>query len=233
MICKPWPATSCRHWSHALPSSRRVRANALAVLAQRLREAIWPTSRREARRRGPRAGSFDGRSDRRPEFSGLGDTLWDDTVVGHQCVKLLLLVWNSRRQRCDVPVDVGVALHASQRQDRGAFGRNDLIDGARDPVHDRLESKVLVGSEVTNNVFDMASRRHECVATHCGVAAQERDVEAVVVEQLFVFHPGFTGHDGGDEAATGPDATLIGCDIKWTRSVIVLCFGNGMNVSSR
>jgi hypothetical protein len=63
-------------------------------------------------------------------------------------------------------------------------------------------------------LFDMASRRHECVATHCGVAAQERDVEAVVVEQLFVFHAGFTGHDGADEAATGPDATLIGCGIK-------------------
>lgn len=172
MICKPWPATSCRHWSHALPSSRRVRANALAVLAQRMREAIWPTSRCEARRRGPRAGSFDGRSDGRPEFSGLGDTLWDDTVVGHQCVKLLLLVWNSRRQRCDVPVDVGVALHASQRQGIGTFGRNDLIDGARDPLRHgvaapRVRSHALWGSG--SGTRRGGRRRRATLRVPCGV----------------------------------------------------------------
>jgi hypothetical protein len=78
------------------------------------------------------------RSDGCTEFGGLGWALLEDPVLCHEGVKLLLLVGNSWRQRCDVPMDVSIALHAAQGQNISSFGRNDLVDCAGNPVNNSL-----------------------------------------------------------------------------------------------
>jgi hypothetical protein len=45
---------------------------------------------------------------------------------------------------------------------------------------------VLIPCDVTDNVLDVAARRHKCISPHGGVAAEKRHVVAVVVEQLFI-----------------------------------------------
>ena len=72
------------------------------------------------------------------------------------------------------------------REDVRSLGRNDLVNCASDLMHDGLKSKVLIGCEVTNNVFDMAPRHHKCVTPEGGTAAEKRHVDTIVVEQLML-----------------------------------------------
>ena len=80
-------------------------------------------------------------------------------VVPVERRELLLLVRDARRQRKQVPVDVGVALLRAEAEHVQALGLDSAADGERDPAQHSLELEVLVLREFAHDVDAMVLQR--------------------------------------------------------------------------
>jgi hypothetical protein len=94
----------------------------------------------------------------------------------HQRPELLLFVGHARRQRHEVPVDVTIALLATETEDVDALGGQYRTERPSETVDDALNREVFLASEVVEDMFAVIDWRDQRVATLGGIPAQEGDV---------------------------------------------------------
>jgi hypothetical protein len=111
-----------------------------------------------------------------------------------ECLGLLLLERNAGRQRRDVPVDVAIALPASEAEDVQALGRERLPDGFAHAMNERLKPQVLVEREIAGDLLAVRLRRDERLTAERRKLAHEHDGELVLVDDV-------VGPVAGDELA--------------------------------
>ena len=92
----------------------------------------------------------------------------------------------------NMPVQVRVALLATDRHQVGPFRLCHRLDRERDATYDRHHSEELSLGLVAHHVVDVGFRRDNDVAGHCSIAAEESDVGIVLVDRLVVV-VGLTG----------------------------------------
>lgn len=102
----------------------------------------------------------------------------EDTVLGHQGVELLLVVGHARRERRDVPVQVGVALLAAHGQRVHSLRRHDCGHGPGNPAHDALQCQEFQFAELINPALDVPLGRDQAVAQQGGKRARNAIVSA-------------------------------------------------------
>ena len=134
--------------------------------------------------------------------------------------ELLVFVWNSRRQGCDVPVHVSVALIAPERQKIDPLGTDLKPHRLRHAVHGLLETDVLVLSEVACNLLEVCSGRHQSVPVHAGVCVEEGDGNFVLVHHV-MWEARITGQDTADEARSSLRAPVVGFPVRFVPLVHV------------
>ena len=101
-------------------------------------------------------------------------------LLDHERGELLLFEWHSRGQWSEVPMDVAIALLASQTEDVEALGWNDLRDGATEAMDEALQSKIRRSIKVLDDAFFVGDRSNECIAEERRVTIEEGNVQFIL-----------------------------------------------------
>jgi hypothetical protein len=136
--------------------------------------------------------------DRTRERGLVGVRDVEETVFVHESRVLLPFVRNARRERCDMPVDMCVALIAPQRQNVEPLSRYDERHGSTEPMHATLKLYVFVLGEVTHDSRAVFERCDKRVANECRVHREKTDADVVASDDQMTVE--ITRDDRADEA---------------------------------